>query len=119
MAILAAAGIVIAIFLGAIGQGAGALAVGVLVLLVLAAGALDAMVARGQIARHGGDVAATEDDETETVPTLLSDAETPVGASADSHTDVSPHDLPPDHPGRRRVEEEARRERAGAAQRGR
>jgi hypothetical protein len=35
---------------------------------------------------------------------VTSDDETPMGDTPEAHDEISPHDLPPDHPGRREVE---------------
>jgi len=41
---------------------------------------------------------------------MVSDEEAPLGASGESHTDIEPHDLPPEHPSREAVEKVAERE---------
>jgi hypothetical protein len=35
------------------------------------------------------------------------DDETPLGDTPEAHDEISPHDLPPDHPGRRAAEKDA------------
>lgn len=37
------------------------------------------------------------------------DDETPLGDTPEAHDEISPHDLPPDHPARDRAEEQAAR----------
>jgi hypothetical protein len=110
MAILAAAAIAIAIALLALGFGAVALAPALLAAILIMVGALDAAGARGVLRRHDDDVEALADDAREAVPSLPGDPDVPVGATRESHTDVIPLDLPPDHPARREV---ARRRRLG------
>ncbi|HVF78247.1 MAG TPA: hypothetical protein VNA28_08105 [Solirubrobacteraceae bacterium] len=47
----------------------------------------------------------TESDEP--FGPLTPDDETPVGDTPEAHDEISPHDLPPDHPGRQQAEREA------------
>jgi hypothetical protein len=44
---------------------------------------------------------------------LTPDPERPVGDSAEIHDDISPHDLPPGHPGRAEAERDAERSESG------
>lgn len=39
---------------------------------------------------------------------LATDRATPLGDTVEAHDEISPHDLPPDHPGRRAAERQAR-----------
>jgi hypothetical protein len=38
---------------------------------------------------------------------LTPDDETPAGDTPEAHDEITPHDLPPDHPGRQAAEEQA------------
>jgi hypothetical protein len=38
------------------------------------------------------------------------DDETPLGDTPEAHDEITPHDLPPDHPGRQEAEEQAAEE---------
>jgi hypothetical protein len=48
-------------------------------------------------------------DESEPLPTshLIPDNRTPAGDTPEAHDEINPHDLPPDHPGRREAEAQA------------
>jgi len=72
-----------------------ALPILVLGVLVLAFFALNDLVARRNLERHGNDSRAAQDDASETVPTahLIAD-ETALGDTAEAHNDLSPHDVP-------------------------
>jgi hypothetical protein len=41
-----------------------------------------------------------DDDAEEPLGPLTPDDETPLGDSPELHDEITPHDLPPDHPGR-------------------
>jgi hypothetical protein len=45
--------------------------------------------------------------EEEPLGPVTSDDETPMGDTPEAHDEISPHDLPPDHPGRRQVERQS------------
>lgn len=45
-----------------------------------------------------------DDDADEPLGPLTPDDETPLGDSPELHDEISPHDLPPDHPGRAEAE---------------
>ena len=58
------------------------------------------------------------DDETDEAPPhdkesseplgpMTPDEETPLGDTPEAHDEISPHDLPPDHPGRDEAERQA------------
>ena len=51
-------------------------------------------------------------DENEPIPSshLIPDNETAAGDTPEAHDEINPHDLPPDHPGRRAAESEAEQE---------
>ena len=50
--------------------------------------------------------ASPHDDEAhEPLGPATPDAETDLGDTPEAHDEVSPHDLPPDHPGRKKAEE--------------
>ncbi len=46
-------------------------------------------------------------DNRDTVPRLNAEGGRPLGDTPEAHDEISPHDLPPDHPGRRKAEEMA------------
>lgn len=48
-----------------------------------------------------------DDDADEPLGPLTSDDETALGDSPELHDEISPHDLPPGHPGRAEVERRA------------
>jgi hypothetical protein len=41
------------------------------------------------------------------------DDETPAGDTPEAHDEITPHDLPPDHPGRREAERQAEESESG------
>jgi hypothetical protein len=59
--------------------------------------------------RHGGDVGAAMADSTDPIPSthLVADEDTPLGGTKEAHDEISPHDLPRDHPGRIAAEQSA------------
>ena len=63
----------------------------------------------GRHMRPGGDTqAAMRDDEDWPLPSahLTPDDETPAGDTTEVHSEINPHDLPPDHPGRQAAEKQ-------------
>lgn len=48
-----------------------------------------------------------DSESAEPLGPLTPDDETPLGDTPEAHDEISPHDLPPDHPGRRQAEREA------------
>jgi hypothetical protein len=46
-----------------------------------------------------------EDDASDPIPKQPADRSQPLGATPEAHDDLSPHDLPVDHPARQEVEE--------------
>jgi membrane protein required for beta-lactamase induction len=50
-----------------------------------------------------------QSDNTDPVPSthLAKDEETPLGDTSEAHDEISPHDLPKDHPGRVEAEKQA------------
>jgi hypothetical protein len=59
--------------------------------------------------RHDGDMDAAMADSEDPVPSthLVADDDTPLGDTKEAHDEVSPHDLPKDHPGRIAAEKQA------------
>ena len=55
--------------------------VAVLVVILVAAGAFDALVARRKLARHHDDIGALDADEGDAVPTMAIDEDAPLGAT--------------------------------------
>jgi hypothetical protein len=45
-----------------------------------------------------------DEDAHEPLGPLTPDDETPLGDTPEAHDEISPHDLPPDHPGRPKAE---------------
>ena len=82
----------------------------ILAVLVLGYAALEHVLSQREMARHGGDVeAALSDDEDWAIPSahLVGDDTTQAGDTPEVHNEISPHDLPLDHPGRQAAEEQA------------
>jgi hypothetical protein len=48
-----------------------------------------------------------DEDAREPLGPFTPDDETPLGDTPEAHDEISPHDLPKDHPGRRAAEEQA------------
>jgi hypothetical protein len=64
---------------------------------------------RRVLARHEGDVGAAMADSDDPIPSVpdIPDDERPLGDTPEAHDEISPHDLPVDHPGRQAAEEQA------------
>ena len=82
----------------------------VLVLVALLAGyaLLNRALARRKV-RRDGSLEEAMSDNTDPVPSthLVPDDETALGDTPEAHDEVSPHDLPKDHPGRAAAERQA------------
>lgn len=80
-----------------------------LAILLLYAVAERGMTVLNDRRHHGDRRAAISDDEDWPVPSAhtTSDDATPAGDTPEVHSELSPRDLPPDHPGRRAAEEQA------------
>jgi len=50
---------------------------------------------------------ADDSDSTDNIPRQEPRGERPLGDTPEAHDEISPHDLPPDHPGRKKAEEQA------------
>src|ERR687889_495025 len=52
--------------------------------------------------RHDGDMDAAMADSSDPIPSthLVADDDTPLGDTQEAHDEISPRDLPKDHPGR-------------------
>ncbi|MFL5846114.1 MAG: hypothetical protein ACJ762_15615 [Solirubrobacteraceae bacterium] len=60
--------------------------------------------------RHGGDIEdAVQADSSDPIPSthLAKDEDTPLGDTKEAHDELSPHDLPKDHPGRHAAEQQS------------
>ena len=59
--------------------------------------------------RHDGDMDAAMADSTDPIPSthLVADDDTPLGDTKEAHDEISPRDLPKDHPGRLQAERAA------------
>ncbi|MCW3010869.1 MAG: hypothetical protein JWO90_1273 [Solirubrobacterales bacterium] len=80
----------------------------ILAVLVLAYAAFNRMLTKRIISRDGSMENAMSDSD-DPVPSahLIPDSETPLGDTPEAHDEISPHDLPVDHPGRKAAEEQA------------
>ena len=91
------------------GEASFVLATVLVIVLVLAA--IGAVIAaqRNVAKRHGGNSRSAADDTSEPIPAapLIADDDTPLGDTPDAHDEISPHDLPIDHPGRPEAERRA------------
>ena len=56
---------------------------------------------------HKGYAEAMSDQEDEPLGPMTPDDETPAGDTPEAHDELSPVDLPPDHPGRHEAERQA------------
>jgi hypothetical protein len=86
--------------------------------IAIAFWALQRMLGKKALARHGGDVQAVNSDETDPYPSTnaIEEEHAALGASVEQHAELSPHDLPPGSPVRREVERQS--VRAGGTTRG-
>jgi hypothetical protein len=57
-----------------------------------------------ETSRAAHDAPPHDDDASEPLGPATPDDETPLGDSPEVHDEISPHDLPPDHPGRAEAE---------------
>lgn len=48
-----------------------------------------------------------DSESKEPLGPVTPDDETPMGDTPETHDEISPHDLPPDHPGRREAERQS------------
>ena len=48
-----------------------------------------------------------DEEADEPLGPVTPDPETPLGDTPEAHDEISPHDLPPDHPGRKQAERES------------
>lgn len=103
--VLAAVAALLGVFLLAIGEEAMAIAPAVLLLILVGAAAFDSLAARRKLERHGGSTPEVDSDARDSFPTMTGDEEAPLGATRETHRELDPHDLPPDHPSREAVEE--------------
>jgi hypothetical protein len=81
----------------------------VVALIVVAEKGLSTTVMR----RHDQDPEQAVSDEQEPIPSahVITDDDTALGDTPEAHKEISPRDLPPDHPGRKEAEAEAGDER--------
>jgi hypothetical protein len=105
LAILIGLAVLVVIFLFAIGKSEWAIPVAILALVLLAVGLIESLIARQKVARHGGRERALEADADDSVPMQAVADDVPLGASADVHADLGPHDLPQGTPARQEVKE--------------
>jgi hypothetical protein len=81
----------------------------ILAAIVLAYAAFNDALSRRQLAAHDGDPLAVQRDNEDPIPSthLIPDDETAAGDTPEAHDEISPHDLPIDHPGRQEAEAQA------------
>jgi hypothetical protein len=82
--------------------------VAILAVVVLAGVGANRLLTRRVAARHDS-VADAVADERDLIPSAhaIPDDDTPLGDTTEAHDEISPHDLPVDHPGRREAERQA------------
>jgi hypothetical protein len=102
---LAVVAALVAVFLLVIGETSLAIAPAVLLLILAGAAAFDSVAAKRKLDRHAGSTPEVDADSRDSFPTMTGDEEAPLGATRESHRELDPHDLPPDHPSREAVEE--------------
>jgi hypothetical protein len=56
-----------------------------------------------------------DENSREPLGPVTPDEERPAGDTAEAHDEISPHDLPKDHPGRKEAEREAAESESGTA----
>ncbi|HEV2771077.1 MAG TPA: hypothetical protein VGV40_12915 [Solirubrobacteraceae bacterium] len=81
-----------------------------LVTLVIAAVIVgEKLLSKRVMHRHGDDPAEAVADEDEHLPSthVITDDDTALGDTPEAHNEISPRDLPPDHPGRKAAEVQA------------
>ena len=88
--------------------------VAVLTVLALGYATVNWALSRRMASRHGS-LEDAMSDNTETIPAahLIPDDYTAGGDTPEAHDEISPHDLPIDHPGRQAAEAQAGEEREG------
>jgi len=93
----------------------------ILLLLVVGYAVFEHVLTRAHMRRHGDDpLRAMQDDEDWAIPSahLIPDDQRPAGDTPEVHDEVSPHDLPHDHPGRQAAEEQAGEHETAGNERG-
>jgi hypothetical protein len=108
LAILTSVAAVATLFLLIDGRPGYAVAPALLLVLILAVGAVDTLLARRQIDRHGGDVHAALGDSKAPEPVIPVNRETPYGETSESHDELSLHDVLPGEPMRKPLERRQR-----------
>lgn len=79
----------------------------ILVAILVVAGLVELGLKKRLERRHDGDLDAAMADSSDPLPSthLVTDDDTPLGDTKEAHDELSPHDLPKDHPGRRAAED--------------
>lgn len=85
-----------------------------LAVLVLAYALANRMLTK-RILRRDGSMEEAMSDNEDPIPSahLIPDSETPLGDTPEAHDEISPHDLPVGHPGRKAAEAQAGGEDGG------
>jgi hypothetical protein len=82
----------------------------ILLVLILGYAGVNRALTKRELARHDGDLLeAQRDDQDWAIPSahLVADDDTAAGDTPEVHSEISPHDLPIDHPGRPAAERQA------------
>ena len=82
---------------------------GLVALVVAAIVVTDKTLSKRVMHRHDDEPGQAVADEDEPIPSshVITDDDTALGDTAEAHNEVSPRDLPPDHPGRKAAEVQA------------
>ncbi len=82
---------------------------GLVALVIGAIVVTDKTLSKRVMHRHDDDAGEAVADEDEPLPSshVITDDDTALGDTAEAHNEVSPRDLPPDHPGRKAAEVQA------------
>ena len=57
--------------------------------------------------QEGHEAPPHDEDSSEPLGPMTPDEETPLGDTPEAHDEISPHDLPPGHPGREAAEQQS------------
>ena len=108
-----AAVIFLALIVGAVAAGEAAFAIPIVILAVLVFGffAVNDLMGKRVMERHGGDPqAAAADNEAPGYlhsAHVITDEQTALGDTPEAHAEINPHDFPKDSPGRQEAEAQA------------
>lgn len=101
----------VALFLSAVltGQPEYLISSGLVALVIAAIVVGEKLLSKRVMHRHGDDPSEAIADEEEPLPSthVITDDDTALGDTPEAHMEISPRDLPPDHPGRKAAEVQA------------